>query len=595
MANPTIEAIGPYKIVGQLGEGGMAVVYKALDTRLSRYVAIKMIRQAELERDTTLVRRFEREAKTLAQLNHPNIVKILDYGSYEGQPYLVMEFMSGGTYKAQTAGLGDYRGAARGLLPVARALDYAHRKKVVHRDIKLANILIDENGEPRLSDFGIAKNVGPAGATTVTGAGVAIGTPCYMAPEQFMGGEADLRSDIYSLGVVYFELVTGQLPFQSDTAAAILAKVMTSPVPRPSTLVPGLPPEVDQVLLKAMEKQPQQRYQTMGEFVSALEGLAFGPSPAPQLSTTPYPTAARPAGAQLSAKRRLSPLLLIGLGVPAVLVILTVGVLVLWWLSQTIAPSSPALPPAASQTALAAGAQTPVLTAPPASSAEATLVPTSVSPTAASPTPTQRPPSPTPIPPTVTPTPSDPSLIYSDDFTDRGSGWTYSLPDEFGNKANYGNGNFRIFVNQTQTDLWSNPPLSDRQDVRVSVEAQQASSVANNIFGVICRYTWDLGDANFYFFGISGKGTAAIGKTLASKPDYLARTSEISAAINAGQDVNKITAICSSTTLKLLVNGAEVLSTTDGDLTSGNVGVFAGAFTEPGVDILFENFTVNVP
>ncbi len=275
MSNLIGQSVGRYQILEQLGEGGMATVYKAHDTRLDRFVAIKVIRTDQFAPSmlTEMMRRFEREAKALAQLSHPNIVHVHDYGEYEGAPYLVMEYLPSGNLEKRPNAPMPWQEALRILVPIAEALAYAHEHNIIHRDIKPANILLTEKGRPMLSDFGIAKILENKEAGTLTSAGSSIGTPEYMAPEQWVG-EAGPQSDIYSLGVVLYELVTGRKPFVADTPISIMLKQANEPLPRPSEYVLDLPVEFENVLLKAMEKQPGDRFKTMSEFAAALETLA---------------------------------------------------------------------------------------------------------------------------------------------------------------------------------------------------------------------------------------------------------------------------------------------------------------------------------
>ena len=265
--------LGRYHIVERLGEGGMAAVYKAYDTALERYVAVKVILPGQQHSDVFL-KRFEREAKSLAKVSHPNIVPVHDFGEEEGVPYLVMEFLPGGTLKQKMGTPMPYTEAAKMLLPIARALEYAHREGIVHRDVKPANILITKAGDVMLSDFGIAKILDVEETSHLTGTGVGIGTPDYMAPEQGMGVQVDYRADIYSLGVVFYELLTGRKPYVADTPMAVLLKHINEPLPRPRTYIPNLPDAVEQVIFKAMAKKPEDRYQSMGEFAVALERIA---------------------------------------------------------------------------------------------------------------------------------------------------------------------------------------------------------------------------------------------------------------------------------------------------------------------------------
>ncbi len=289
MTDLTGQPISHYHILEQLGEGGMAIVYKALDTRLEREVALKVIRTEKLvpaTMDKTL-KRFEREAKALAKLNHPHIVSVTDYGEQDGKPYLVMPYLPGGTLKKHLSGKPiPWQDAARLLAPIARALDYAHQQGIVHRDVKPSNILITQSGQPMLSDFGVAKILETEETLDLTGTGVGIGTPDYMAPEQGFGHSTDARMDVYALGVVFYEMVTGRRPYQADTPMAIMLKKNTEPLPRPTAFVPSLPRAVENHLIKALARDPSNRFQTMGEMAVSLDAFAQGKLPFIEPTTT---------------------------------------------------------------------------------------------------------------------------------------------------------------------------------------------------------------------------------------------------------------------------------------------------------------------
>ncbi len=267
------QSLGRYHILEQLGEGGMATVYKAFDTRLERDVAVKIIRVDKFGRLDIdgILKRFEREAKALARLTHPNIVHVNDYGEHEGIPYLVMDFLPGGTLKERMRSAVTWQAATRLIIPVASALDYAHQNKIIHRDVKPANILLTASGQPMLTDFGIAKILESEAGQTLTGTGVGIGTPEYMAPEQGMGRKVDGRADIYSLGIVFYELVTGRKPYTADTPMAVVFKHISDPLPDPRQFVPNLPENIARVIFKALAKNPDDRYEEMSSFLSALE------------------------------------------------------------------------------------------------------------------------------------------------------------------------------------------------------------------------------------------------------------------------------------------------------------------------------------
>ena len=268
------KTLGKYQIVEPLGEGGMATVYKAFDPSLERYVAIKIIR-AMNQIDNDFLIRFQREARALAKLDHPYILKVLDYGEENGMPYLVMPYVSHGTLKQYTKSRLSYKKAIDIIIPIAEALGYAHSRKIIHRDIKPANILFGESGEPILSDFGIAKILDAGEQTQLTSTGFGIGTPAYMAPEQW-NGVADERTDIYALGIVLYELITGRCPFQADTPAAILIKQVQDPLPRPITFVQDIPENVEALLFKALAKDPNLRFQTMKEFIQGMKTVLEG-------------------------------------------------------------------------------------------------------------------------------------------------------------------------------------------------------------------------------------------------------------------------------------------------------------------------------
>jgi serine/threonine protein kinase len=289
MTNIIGQSLGRYHILEQLGEGGMATVYKAYDTRLETDVAVKVIRTENILPSTLdrSLKRFEREAKALARLTHPNIVKVTDYGEYNDKPYLVMPYLPGGTLKQKLGKPIPWQEAARLLLPIARALDFAHRQNMIHRDVKPSNILITADGEPMLTDFGIAKILDLEETADLTGTGMGIGTPEYMAPEQWTG-KTSLLSDQYSLGVVLYEMLTGRKPYSADTPAAILLKQATEPLPRPSQFAREMPEKVERLLLKVLARNPADRYASMGEFGAALEtALSGNAAPARQQPAQP--------------------------------------------------------------------------------------------------------------------------------------------------------------------------------------------------------------------------------------------------------------------------------------------------------------------
>jgi serine/threonine protein kinase len=268
--------LGKYRILEPLGRGGMARVYRAYHPQLDRYVAVKVLRSDLVEEEEFLAR-FKREARAVAGLRHPNIVQVFDFDVRGNLYYMVMELLDGDTLAMR---LNDHR--ARGgrmpegemvrvLLDVLGGLAYAHGAGMIHRDVKPANILLTRRGEAVLTDFGIAQIIG---GTRYTVSGALMGTLAYMAPEQGLEGQCDARSDLYSTGIVFYEMLTGDPPFDAETPLAILMKHVNDPLPLPRQSDPTIPEAFERVVLKALSKRPVDRYQSAGEMAQALQAAA---------------------------------------------------------------------------------------------------------------------------------------------------------------------------------------------------------------------------------------------------------------------------------------------------------------------------------
>src|SRR5690242_2630111 len=285
MSTESLRRLGKYELQERLGQGGMAEVWKARDTQLQRYVAIKLL-HANLQADPDFVARFEREAQAIASLRHPNIVQIHDFQvslppeSPAPTPYMVMAYIEGPTLARYIANT-----SAQGKIPspveivnlfwaIGQAVDYAHQKGMIHRDIKPANILLDRHnaernamGEPILTDFGLAKLLGVAAGTLSS---TQLGTPLYTSPEQARGSPGNERSDIYSLGVILYEIVTGVRPFRGDSPMAVLSQHLNTTPTSPVLLNPHIPPALTLVIMTALSKDPNARFGRASTMVTAI-------------------------------------------------------------------------------------------------------------------------------------------------------------------------------------------------------------------------------------------------------------------------------------------------------------------------------------
>lgn len=264
-----------YVILSEIGTGGMARVYKAQDRYLQRYVAVKILKD-EFKHDADFLKRFEIEAQAAASLTHPNIVQIYDVGTDHDNYYIVMELVEGITLKEYIAKKGalDWREAVNITIQICSALNKAHSRKIIHRDIKPQNILITSDGIPKVTDFGIAR---AASADTATMKLDTIGSVHYSSPEQVRGGYIDEKSDIYSIGVTFFEMVTGRLPFDGDSSVSVALKHIQDIPPLPTEIKPDIPPALNVIVLKAMAKSRKDRYQSVAEMIQDLEKVRGKP------------------------------------------------------------------------------------------------------------------------------------------------------------------------------------------------------------------------------------------------------------------------------------------------------------------------------
>ncbi len=274
------QTLGQYRIIEQIGQGGMATVYKAYQPSLDRYVAVKVL-PPYFAHEPGFAMRFTREAKAIAKLNHPNILPIYDFGQEGELSYIVMKYVEAGTLKDIVGGPLPLDETADIIRQIAVALEHAHQNGILHRDVKPSNVLLDEGRWVLLTDFGLAKMV--EGSAVLTASGVGVGTPAYMAPEQGQGGPVDARADIYSLGVVLYEMATGRVPFQAETPMAVVIKHITDPLPLPRTINAQLPEAVERVILRALAKDPGDRFASTAQMADALAAaVSAAVEPAPE-------------------------------------------------------------------------------------------------------------------------------------------------------------------------------------------------------------------------------------------------------------------------------------------------------------------------
>ncbi|MCC7104742.1 MAG: protein kinase [Chloroflexi bacterium] len=372
-------SLGPYRLVQPAGEGGMAEVWRAWDARLERDVAIKLLSH-RFASEPGYLERFRREARAISRLDHPNILPVWDFGEHDGLTYMVSPFIGGGTLAQRLGRPWPLDQAVAVLRLLADALDYAHSQGIVHRDVKPSNVLFRSDGRPVLGDFGIARAL--EGTSALTSAGLVVGTPRYMAPEQAEGELAGPASDLYALGVVAYELLTGRPPFVAATPLAVLRAQADKPLPPPRSINPALPEAVERVLFKALAKRPEERYSSGAMMVQALAAGSNQPSywdstvaqpiprpvpptPVPTPAPTPFP-APRPAPVPGPVPPRSLPAWLLPFG--ALALVMVVGGYALLKRSDQPAASPTSTPiaasnvtPTASQPTRPAAALTPTL------------------------------------------------------------------------------------------------------------------------------------------------------------------------------------------------------------------------------------------
>jgi hypothetical protein len=547
------QSLGQYQIVELIGQGGMATVYRALQPALGRSVAVKVLPPV-LAADETFVARFRREAMVVAGLAHPNILPVYDFGAFNGYLAIVMMYVLGGTLRARLGEPMPVSTVVRIVGQVADALSYAHERGIVHRDVKPTNILMARPDWALLADFGIAQL---ADRRTLTLTGGKIGTPEYMSPEQAAGDPVDARSDVYSLGVVLYEMLTGRVPFTAPTTLATLQQHLYAPLPPITTVRRDLPPGLIGVVNRALAKAPADRFSSATEFHDALTA-ALEPAPLEativtpperRAPTTPLPPsgtasgAPPPPGMPPAAPRRSTwlPFALGGLVVGVVLALACGGLALaatagLFGGVVAAPTASPVPSPVGAPTALQSGA-----------------------------------------------------VLYQANFTSAARG-EWALGD--GSEATIEDG--RLFVTSIQANrafrVWpERAPLLE--DFILEAELTKLTGPNNYGYGVTFR---DDGRGSYFFFSVTGNGSFKLEKWAANPGEWVTYVDwTTSNAIKLGDNApNVLRVIATGPQIKLLINDRPVATAVDDAPVRGNTGVLVGT---TGLRIAVSSFKILQP
>lgn len=554
------QMLGAYRIIEQIGMGGMATVYKAYQPSMDRNVAIKVL-PGQLAESEEFVKRFQQEARIIARLEHPYILPVFDYGEENGIAYFVMRYLDAGTLKDKmktgALSLGEID---RIFTQLADALGYAHAQGVVHRDLKPANALIDSSGNLFLTDFGIAKLLESA-SPRLTQTDAIMGTPAYISPEQAAALSVDQRSDIYSLGIILYEMVTGRVPFVADTPLAVILKHLGDPLPLPSSLKPDIPASIEQVILKSLAKDPDDRFANTAEFVSAwkraltgMETMSALPTVIDEMPRESTPTDRMPApAAQTQEKPAVTtqtlsksgrPLTGLALGCVVLVCVLIAAVGAFGLASRLLAPSSPSI------------------SSVPDTPAPATEIPV--------------------IPPRV---------ILQDDFS--GGNQTWGTVSDSNSYVLYDNNALRMIVYTKDWFVWTTPNSTNYADVRMETTVINNGTDQYTAFGLICNQQTD--GQSFHYFAVTPAGQYVIARVdYGNLVDvFLTNNNQwgFSNLIPQNAASYRVAADCGNSWLTLYVNGQQIDSVADSTYTSGKVGVFVWSAAEATrTDISMDDF-----
>ena len=617
------KTIGQYEIVEKIGAGGMATVFKAYQASINRHVAVKIlpvqfaqdpnfvkrftqeakaiaalehpyILPVQFAQDPNFVKRITQEAKAIAALEHPYILPVYDFGTDDGLTYMVMRYIEGGTLADLMGSSLSSQRIVEVVGNVARALDYAHSQGVVHRDIKPSNILIDKHGEVLLTDFGIAKMMQDSGGTQLTGTGSILGTPEYMSPEQAEGVNIDQRTDIYSLGVVLYELLTGQPPYRAQTPLAVVLKHVNEPLRPPREIKADIPQPLEQVVLKSMAKNRDQRYQSAAEMEQALKAALKeieSASPTANIPLTPTQDIIKPASAPAKSGGAMKPLLIIG-GLAAIL--LCGGAIAIFALLAISGNSDQPGEPDSGDVTVSEGLFQPT----PEDDLVSENQPVSNEQPVAEDEPTVEPVQSTPADSesenvaTLPPLNLDREILFEETFTSNDIGWrTVEEDDEYGHyTTSFSDGRYRlsqtaardVFVWEQLTDVdFDNFVLAvDAIPVEASTTSYGYGLTFRNNDDFTSLYAFEIDDDGFLVNKIvDGDWTTLVDYTLTP-------------AINVGGP-NQLMVAAIGPAMTFYINGEEVAATEDDSLQSGSVGMAIELY-EAGdsTTVDFDNLTV---
>jgi serine/threonine protein kinase len=556
------QMLGAYRIINKIGQGGMASVYKAYQPSMDRNVAIKVL-PSQLAESQEFTARFQQEARIIARLEHPHILPVFDYGESDGVTYFVMRYLEAGTLKNKMeASPLSWNEIDRLFTQLAEALGYAHSHGVVHRDLKPANALVDEQGNLFLTDFGIAKLLESA-SPRLTQTDAIMGTPAYISPEQAKALPVDKRSDIYSLGIILYEMVTGRVPFVADTPLAVILKHVSDPLPLPSVIKSDIPESIERVILKSLAKEPEDRYSSAAEFLNAWKRALEEkdivrraperiPTPASRAGMPLGQTQGRPASApKASPKSGSITGWIIGCAAGACLLLSVAGIAI-FASGSLLSPATDIPQPTQTKKPLPPpSTQTPLPTAPPVNTAE---------------------------------------ILLEDDFSND----TWGTLTDSDNSVEYDGETLRIQIFKENWFVWSTPNGEVYENIHTEVTVNNNDGVPTTSFGIMCHNQGAV--SSYYYLAMAPDGEYVIGLTVAGEAGvFLTNNDEwaFSDLIEENKSSYRVGADCGNGTLTLYVDGKLIDSVSDDTYTNGGIGLFAwsGANADS-ADVTFDDFVM---